>query len=475
MHTIAAAGLLVIASVAAHPVTAKPATGEAAFRSLYKQLVEINTTLSVGSCTEAAKAMQARLIEGGLPAADTQVLVPSERPKDGNLIATLKGSDPRAEAILLLAHLDVVEAKREDWIRDPFTLVEEDGWFYARGASDDKAMAAAFTDSLIRYTKEGFKPRRDIRLALTCGEETSDTFNGVSWLIEHHPNTMKAAFAINEGAGGELDASGKPAALQVQAGEKQYKDFKLETVDVGGHSSRPKKDNPIYALSVALGKIAAYQFPIALNDATRGYFKAQIELAPPAVAEDIKAVLGESPDTAAADRLWSVNPGWNSMLRTTCVATMVEAGHAPNALPQRANANVNCRILPGVPVEAVKNTLSHLIGNDKLVIEETGAVEPSASVPPLTDAIMDPVRRIADAVWPGVTVVPTMSTGATDGRFLNAAGTPTYGISGMFHDVEGSRAHGLNERIRVKSLLDGRQFLYELVKVYANGAADPVR
>ena len=475
MHTIAAASLLAIASVAAPSVAASPDTGEAAFRSLYKQLVEINTTLSVGSCTEAAKAMQARLIEGGLPAADTQVLVPPERPKDGNLIATLKGSDPQAEAILLLAHLDVVEAKREDWIRDPFTLIEEDGWFYARGASDDKAMAAAFTDSLIRYTKEGFKPRRDIRLALTCGEETSDTFNGVSWLIEHHPHTMKAAFAVNEGAGGELDASGKPAALQVQAGEKQYKDFKLETVDVGGHSSRPKKDNPIYALSVALGKIAAYQFPIALNDATRGYFKAQIELAPPAVAEDIKAVLGESSDTAAADRLWSVNPGWNSMLRTTCVATMVDAGHAPNALPQRANANVNCRILPGVPVEAVKNTLSHLIGNDKLVIEETGAVEPTASVPHLTDAIMDPVRRIADTIWPGVTIVPTMSTGATDGRFLNAAGTPTYGISGMFHDVEGSRAHGLNERIRVKSLLDGRRFLYELVKVYANGAAEPAR
>jgi acetylornithine deacetylase/succinyl-diaminopimelate desuccinylase-like protein len=475
MRTITVAGLLAISSAAATPATAKPAADEIAFRVLYKQLVEINTTLSTGSCTDAAKAMQARLVEGGLPAADTQVLVPPERPKDGNLIATLKGSDPAAEAILLLAHLDVVEAKREDWIRDPFTLVEEDGWFYARGASDDKAMAAVFTDSLIRYTREGFKPRRDIRLALTCGEETSDTFNGVSWLLEQHPETMKAAFAVNEGAGGELDASGKPAALQVQAGEKQYKDFKLETTDVGGHSSRPKKDNPIYALSAALGKIAAYQFPIALNDATRGYFNAQIELAPPAVAADIKAVLRDPPDAAAASRLWSVNPGWNSMLRTTCVATMVDAGHAPNALPQRASANVNCRILPGVPVVAVKNTLSHLVGNDGLAITETGAVEPTASVPPLTDAIMDPVRQVADTIWPGVTIVPTMSTGATDGRFLNAAGTPTYGISGMFHDAEGSRAHGLNERIRVKSLLDGRRFLYELVKLYANGAGEPAR
>ena len=470
MHTMAAVVMLSMAAAAAPSAAAKTDAGEAAFRSLYKQLVEINTTLSVGSCTEAAEAMQARLIEGGLPAADTQVLIPPQRPKDGNLIATLKGSEPQAEAILLLAHLDVVEAKREDWIRDPFTLIEEDGWFYARGASDDKAMAAAFTDSLIRYTREGFKPRRDIRLALTCGEETSDTFNGVSWLIEHHPNTMKAAFAVNEGASGELDASGKPVALQVQAGEKQYKDFKLETTDVGGHSSRPKKVNPVYALSAALGKIATYQFPIALNDATRGYFKAQIELAPPAVAEDIKAVLKESPDTAAADRLWSINPGWTSMLRTTCVATMVEAGHAPNALPQRASANINCRILPGVPVEAVKNTLTHLIDNDKLTVVETGVAEPTASVPSLSDAIMDPVRRIADTIWPGVTIVPTMSTGATDGRFLNASGTPTYGISGMFHDAEGSRAHGLNERIRVKSLLDGRRFLYELVKAYADSA-----
>ena len=474
-HITAVAGLLALAFGTTTLAVAAPDAGEAEFRALYRQLVEINTTLSVGSCTEAAKAMQARLIEGGLPASDTQVLVPPHRPKDGNLIATLRGSDRSAEAILLLAHIDVVEANREDWIRDPFTLVEEDGWFYARGASDDKAMAAAFTDNLIRYTREGFKPRRDIRLALTCGEETPDTFNGVAWLLEHHPHTMKAAFAVNEGAGGELDAQGRPVALQVQAGEKQYKDFKLEVVDVGGHSSRPRKDNPIYALSAALGKISAYRFPIALNDATRGYFNAQIELASPAVAADIKAVLGEVADGAAADRLWSLNPGWNSMLRTTCVATMVDAGHAPNALPQRASANVNCRILPGVPVEAVKNTLSHLIGNDKLAIAEVGAAEPTASVPPLNDAIMAPVRKVAETIWPGVVIVPTMSTGATDGRFLNAAGTPTYGISGMFHDAEGSRAHGLNERIRVKSLLDGRRFLYELVKIYADAAGADAR
>ena len=469
------ASMMAVGIVMAPPSQAKPAgdPGEAAFRALYKQLVEINTTLSVGSCTEAAKAMQARLVDGGIPAGDTQVLAPAQRPKDGNLVATIKGSDAAAKPIMLLAHLDVVEAKREDWVRDPFKLVEEDGWFYARGVSDDKAMAAVFTDSLIRYHKEGFKPRRDIRLVLTCGEETSDTFDGVEWLIKQHPELTHAAFVLNEGAGGELDEHGKPIALQVQAGEKVYQDFRLETTDKGGHSSRPTKKNPIYALSGALGRIGAYQFPISLNDATRGYFKAQLELVPQAVAEDIKAVLADPSNAAAAaaaDRLWTINPGWNSMLRTTCVATMVDAGHAPNALPQRAGANVNCRILPGVPLEAVKNTLAKLADDPGITINAVGEPSPVGNAPALSPAIMEPVRKVAEAIWPGVAIVPTMATGATDGRFLNAAGTPTYGLSGMFHDTEGSHAHGLNERIRVKSLLDGRHFLYEVVKLYANAA-----
>jgi acetylornithine deacetylase/succinyl-diaminopimelate desuccinylase-like protein len=467
--TLVVAVALALSSSQAQAQARTPAPDEAAFRALYKELIEINTTLSVGSCTEAANAMRARLLAAGIPAADMQVLVPPDRPKDGNLIATYRGTDPKAAPIMLLAHLDVVEARREDWTRDPFKLVEEDGWFYARGASDDKAMAAVFTDSLIRYRKEGFKPRRDIRLALTCGEETSETFDGVDWLLKHHPETMKAAFALNEGAGGELDEHGKPVALQIQAGEKQYQDFHLELTDPGGHSSRPKKTNPIYRLSAALDRIGAYQFPLSLNPTTRAYFTSQIELVPAAVAEDIKAVLREPPDAAAAERLWTVNPAWNSMLRTTCVATMVNAGHAPNALPQRASANVNCRILPGVPVEAVKQTLARLAGDEGIAITTVGPPEPAAVAPALTPAIMQPVRKLAEEIWPGVAVVPTMSTGATDGRYLNAAGTPTYGLSGMFHDAEGSRAHGLNERIRVKSLMDGRRFLYEIVKIYANG------
>lgn len=472
-RALALACLLSFVPVGASAAGTKPDAGEAAFRGLYKQLVEINTTLSVGSCTEAAKAMQARLVAGGLPAADTQLLVPPERPKDGNLIATLRGSDAKAGALLLLAHLDVVEANRGDWERDPFTLIEQDGWFYARGASDDKAMAAVFTDSLVRYVEEGFKPRRDIRLALTCGEETPDTFNGVSWLLEHHPDALRAAFAVNEGAGGELDDKGRPIALQVQAGEKVYQDFTLELTDGGGHSSRPRKDNPIYAMAGALELIGAYRFPISLNEVTRRYFESQIELSKPAVAEDLKAILREPPDADAAERLWSVNPAWNSMLRTTCVATMVDAGHAPNALAQRVKANVNCRILPGVPLEAVRNTLVQLASDKAIAVSTVGEPSPVGNMPRLSDEVMRPVREVAEGIWPGVAIVPTMATGATDGRFLNAVGIPTYGISGMFHDAEGSRAHGLNERIRVKSLLDGRRFLHQLVKIYASGADEP--
>jgi acetylornithine deacetylase/succinyl-diaminopimelate desuccinylase-like protein len=444
-----------------------PRPGEAAFRALYKELVEINTTLSTGSCTAAAEAMAARLKAAGLPPDDLRILAPPDRPKDGALIATLRGQDRQAKPILLLAHLDVVEANRADWERDPFRLIEEDGWFYARGASDDKAMAAVFTDSLIRYQTEGFKPRRDIKLALTCGEETSDTFDGVEWLLKNHPDALQAAFALNEGAGGELDEAGKPVTLQIQAGEKVYQDFTLETTNGGGHSSRPTRENAIYHLAAGLSRLAAWKFPIALNPVTRAYFEAQAKLRP-AAAADIRAVLKEPPDEAAAARIWADNAGWNSTLRTTCVATMVNAGHAPNALPQRAQANVNCRILPGVSLDSVRATLVKVLADSTIAVTPVGVPSPTSPPPPLTAQIMDPIRKLGDQLWPGATIVATMSTGATDGRFLNAAGTPTYGLSGMFHDKEGSRAHGLNERIRVKSLLDGRDFLYEIVKVYAN-------
>jgi acetylornithine deacetylase/succinyl-diaminopimelate desuccinylase-like protein len=457
------AGLLAAAS----PAQA-PAPDEADFRALYKELVEINTTRSVGSCTRAAEAMRAHLLAAGIPAADAQILAPPDRPNDGALIAVLHGRDGQAKPILLLAHIDVVEAKREDWERDPFKLTEENGWFYARGANDDKAMAAVFTDSLVRYQKEHFKPRRDIKLALTCGEETSDIFNSVQWLLKSQPQALNAAFGLNEGAVGELDEHGKPVALEIQAGEKVYQDFAVEATDVGGHSSRPNKNNPIVRLSAGLVRLGAHDFAIALNQATRGYFEAQAKMAPPEVAADIRAVLNNPPDEAAAERLWARNAAWNGMLRTTCVVTQISGGHAPNALPQHVRANVNCRILPGVPIADVQRELATVLADDKISVAVSGEPGMQSPPPPLSAQIMDPLRAVANTLWPGVVIVPTMSTGATDGRFLNAAGIPIYGLSGMFHDADGPHSHGLNERIRIKSLMDGRRFLYEVVKRYAN-------
>jgi acetylornithine deacetylase/succinyl-diaminopimelate desuccinylase-like protein len=460
---------LAVSSVAsAAPV--QPSGDVTAFRALYRELVETNTTLSAGSCTRAAEAMRARLLAAGFPQDDLKILVPPGRPKDGNLSAVLHGSDAGAKPLLLLAHIDVVEAKREDWQRDPFKLVEESGWFYGRGVSDDKAMASVFTDSLIRYRREGFKPRRDLKLALTCGEETPETFNGVHWLLQSEPDALAAGFALNEGSGGELDEHGKPVALDIQAGEKIYQDFELVASDVGGHSSRPTHANPLVWVGEAMARIGAYNFPVQLNDTTRAYFKAQIELQPPAIGADMRAVLADPQDEAAVQRLWAINPGWNGAIRTTCVPTQIEGGHAPNALPQHVRVNVNCRILPNTPVEAVQKRLVELAGNDKIAIKPVGELGTPTTPPPLSAQIMDPVRKVADRIWPGVAIVPTMSTGATDGRYLNAAGIPTYGLSGMFHDNEGSHAHGLNERIRVKSLLDGRRFLYEIVKIYASQA-----
>jgi acetylornithine deacetylase/succinyl-diaminopimelate desuccinylase-like protein len=464
------AGLAVAATgclAAAAPVLAKTADGEGEFRALYRELVEINTTLSSGSCTAAAEAMAARLQAAGMPKESMRVLAPAERPKSGALVAVYPGRDPKLEPLMLLAHIDVVEARREDWERDPFKLVEEDGFFYARGASDDKAMAAVFTDTLVRFSEQGFKPLRPVKLALTCGEETPSTFNSVDWLLRTQPDVLKAKFVLNEGAGGLLGADGRHVALDVQAGEKVYQDFELETTNPGGHSSRPVRDNAINDLAAGLARLATYQFPISVNTTTRAYFEAQARLAPAPVAADMLAVLRDPPDAAAAERLWAANPGWNSMLRTTCIATQIEGGHAPNALPQRAHANVNCRILPGVPIETVRAEIQKVVADDRISVRPTGAPGQPAPVPPLSPSIMGPVKKVAAELWPGIPVVPTLSTGATDGRFLNAAGIPTYGLSGMFHDTEGSRAHGLNERIRVQSLMEGRRFLYEVVKIYA--------
>jgi len=295
----------------------------------------------------------------------------------------------------------------------------------------------------------------------------------VAWLVNTQPAVLDAEFALNEGAGGELDANGKPVALQIQAGEKVYQDFALTTSDVGGHSSRPTHNNPIVRMSAGLAKLGAYNFPIALNEATRGYLQAESKLVPAQVAADMRAVLDDPHDEEAVERLWAINPGWNSILRTTCTATEISGGHAANALPEHVKANVNCRILPGVPIAAVQEEIVNVLADPKITVAATGDPGIQSPPPPLDARITGPVRTVADRIWPGVAIVPAMATGATDGRFLNAHGVPTYGLSGMFHDAEGAHAHGLNERIRVVSLMNGRRFLYEIVKIYADQAGPP--
>jgi acetylornithine deacetylase/succinyl-diaminopimelate desuccinylase-like protein len=440
--------------------------GQAEFHDLYKELIETNTTVSAGSCTLAAERMAARLKTAGYSDADMQILIPPGRPKDGNLLAVLKGSDPKAKAILLLAHIDVVEAKREDWVRDPFKLVEEGGYFYARGASDDKAMAASFTDAMIRYKKEGFKPRRDIKLALTCGEETPDTFNGAHWLMTTHRADMDAAFALNEGAGGRLDGDSR-VYLGIQAGEKVYQDYTLEVTNPGGHSSRPVRDNAIYHLAGGLSKIGLYDFPAHLNEATRLHFERMAPILGGELGAGMKAALAQPTPADVVARI-ARDPGYNSMMRTTCVATMLNAGHAPNALPQRATANVNCRILPGEAPEAVMATLAKVADDPAITFRMVGEKSPVSPPPPLTPQITGPAEAVAKQLWPGVPMVPAMSTGATDGRFLTAGGVPTYGLSGMFGETDGGGVHGLNERIRQRSLYEGREYLYRVGKLYAN-------
>lgn len=438
------------------------------FRDTYRELIEINTTLSAGDCTAASQAMAKRLTDAGFPASDVQVIVAPEFPKQGNLVAVMKGTDRKRPAILLLAHIDVVEARREDWERDPFKLVEENGYFYARGASDDKAMAAAFVDSLVRYRKQGFRPKRDIKLALTCGEETDSHFNGVSYLLKHHRPLIDAAFAINEGGRALLDEKGNRVSLGIQVGEKIYQDFVLETTAPGGHSARPGDDNAITRLANGLVRLGPYKFPVAINPVTQAYFAQTAKSSEGSIAADLHAASLANPNPEAVARVAAAAPVWNAMMRTTCVATQLDAGHAPNALPQRARANVNCRILPGQSVEDIRRTLVDVVADDSIKVTLAEAPGPAAPAPPLTPEILEPARKVAAKLWPGIPLVPSLSTGATDGRFLNAAGLPTYGLGGMFVDPDGGGVHGLNERIRVRSLYEGREFLYSVVKEYAS-------
>jgi acetylornithine deacetylase/succinyl-diaminopimelate desuccinylase-like protein len=460
-------GMLLGGAPAANAVPSPdPRPDQVAFRDTYRELLETNTSHSTGSCTEAAGKMAARLRAAGFPGADLRAFGVVEHPKDGGLVAVLHGTDPHAKAILLLAHLDVVEARREDWTRDPFTLVEEGGYFYARGAFDDKSMAAVWVDTMIRLRQEHFTAKRGVKMALTCGEEAGAKFAGAEYLATHERELIDAEFALNEIAYGVLDGQGKRVVMEVEAGEKTDQDYRLEVTNPGGHSSRPVKSNAIYQLAAGLTRLSDYEFPIQFNDTTRTYFERMSGILGGDTGNAMQALLRDPADIRAAAVL-TRNPTYNAMLRTTCVATLADAGHATNALPQRARANVNCRIFPGVAIEAVRTTLAQVVADPALSVVTVEPSYPILQPPALTAAIMDPIERVTHQFYPGIQVVPVLQAAGTDAIYLSAVGIPTYGVSGMFVDPDIGNIHGLNERIRVQSLYDGRDFLYALVKLYA--------
>jgi acetylornithine deacetylase/succinyl-diaminopimelate desuccinylase-like protein len=455
--------LALLAMLAAAALGAQSGPHDGLAREIYSELVEINTTdTPAGNVTRAADAVAARLKAAGFPAADIQVLGPD--PRKGNLVARYHGTGAR-RPLLLLAHLDVVDAKREDWSFDPFTFLEKDGFFYGRGTSDDKAMAAQFVANLIRLKQEGFTPDRDLILALTADEE-GGSFNGVEWLVRNHKNLIDAEFAINEGGGGNM-RRGKYLTNEVQASEKVYQDFRLEVTNPGGHSSLPVKDNAISHLSAGLARLATFDFPVQLNEVTRAYFErsAAVE-SDPKVAADMRAVARSTPDLAAAARLSASLPYWNSMMRTTCVATRLQGGHANNALPQMAGANVNCRILPGVSPASVKDKLVEVLADPKISVSYVGEATPSKPSP-LRPDVMAVVESLTKEMFPGTIVVPVMSTGATDGLHLRNGEIQTYGVDGTFGDIDDVRAHGRDERVGVKQFFEGLEFQYRLIKALA--------
>ena len=438
-----------------------------AFRELYKELVEINTTLSAGDCTRASHALMARLKAAGIPDADMQVIVPPNFPKQGNLVARLRGTDPSAKAILLVGHTDVVEANPADWQRDPFKLIEENGVFYARGAADDKAMVSVLTDTLIRFKKDGFAHKRDLILAATCGEETSAVFNGVKYLVENHRALIEAEFGINENGNGRMDRDGVRVMYSIQAGQKVAQNFKVEITSAGGRASRPQDGNIIYTMAEALTRLNAFEFPAEIDEPVRRYFSAAADAEGGALAQDLLDVVKTPADPEAVKRILA-DRQYGPVLSTTCTTTLIEGGHAPNALPQRVGANVNCRIKPGTPVEDVQRTLERILANPDIKVTPVGEIAKGTAPPPLTEAIMEPIERVAAKMWPGVPVVPALVPGADDSRFLTPAGIPTYGISGQFRAFDGDGTHALNERIPAKVLYESREFLYELIKIYAN-------
>jgi acetylornithine deacetylase/succinyl-diaminopimelate desuccinylase-like protein len=442
-------------------------------RSIFQQLIEINTTDSVGSTTAAAQAMARRLTDAGFPAADVQVLGPNDR--KGNTVARLRGTGA-AKPILIIGHLDVVEARRGDWTTDPFQFVEKDGYFYGRGTQDMKCTVAALVTDFIRLRNEGFRPDRDLILALTADEE-GGSFNGVDWLLKNRKDLIEAEFVLNGDGGGVTTVKGKPVNVDVEATEKVYADFQLIVTNSGGHSSLPVPDNAIYHLADALSRLEHYAFPVELNPVTRTYFERRAPLEGGQTAADMNAILHAPPDPDAAARL-AKDARYNSLMRTTCVATRLTAGHANNALPQLAQANVNCRILPGHSAEEVRQELVRVVTDPKVEVRYQNAGQngstrepdrkgfPPAMPPP---ALLKPLEQVAAAMWPGAPVIPEMETGASDSIYTMAAGMPSYGVNGVAIDQDDIRAHGRDERVRVSSYYDSVQFYY----VYLRALASP--
>ena len=459
-----ASALLTAAACNAQYASKQP--GEPAFRALYKEMVETDTSVTTGSCTAAADKLAVRFKAAGFTDADiTQFSVP-EFPKDGGIVVHLKGSAAKLQPMLLLGHLDVVAAKPEDWTRSPFTLIEEGGYFYGRGTFDDKAQAAIWADLLIRM-KAGKAPKRTIKLALTCGEETTFAFNGADWLAKNRPELIMAQFALNEGGGGRYDDTGKPQGLAVQVGEKTVQNFWLEATNPGGHSSVPRPDNAITDLARAVVAVNTHEFPVQYTDTTRAYFTTLSKVLPDPVGPAMARLLA-NPLDAEANRIVSTDPTNHSVLRTTCVATLLEAGHAENALAQRARANVNCRMFPGTDPGALKADLDTLVANAKVNITMKLPIRPVARPTPMNPAIIGPMKALGEKHFPGVPLLAMMSTGATDAIYITPIGIPVYGAPGTLIDPDGNGIHGLNERIKVESLMKGRDYLSDLVAVLAN-------
>ena len=463
--------LCLIVGILAPPFTARAVEALSPHQKLtfdiYKELVEIDTTTATGDTARAADAMARRLRDAGFPEADIQVFSPA--PRKGNLVARLRGTGA-LRPMLLLAHIDVVPASREDWSYDPFKLTEQDGYFYGRGTGDDKFMAATFIANLIRFRQENFKPDRDIIVVLETDEEILDrNAMGIQWLLQNHRDLIDAEFALNEGGSVGLK-EGKPIRNSVQTSEKISIGFQLDVRNKGGHSAVPGKDNAIYRLAEGLSRMSKFAFPLALNETTRLYLERIAQIEGGQIAADIRTVLSGSPDpatSAAAARL-SDDPAYNAILRTTCVATMLEAGTAINALPQLASAKVNCRILPTETVGQTKATLERVLADDQILVTQLGT--PTLSAPsPLRDDILGPITKLSAEFFPGAVVLPTMSAGATDGSYLRNAGIPTYGHSGLAGDVQEFRAHGKDERVIVKSFFAGSEYLYRLTKTLSQG------